>query len=192
MALVGERDAGALDALYDRYGAASYSLARRTLDEALAVDVVRAVFLALWADAGRFDAARGTVGTYLLASTRRRVVEVVRGQKGLRRGRAGEEALGFEVDPSSYLEPELRSDAGRDPAGARRAARVRAALDALPERQRHIMALAYFGGYTQREIAALIGEPLSVVRSGMAVAMRGVRDTLDGREREQSSGWTTR
>ena len=117
---------------------------------------------------------------------------MVRGQKGLRLGRAGEEALGFEVDPSSYLEPELRSDAGRDPAGARRAARVRAALDALPERQRHIMALAYFGGYTQREIAALIGEPLSVVRSGMAVAMRGVRDTLDGREREQSSGWTTR
>jgi len=62
--LVAQQDAGALEALYDRYGRAAYSLARRILtEETLAQDVVQEVFLSLWRDARRFDAGRGTGAT---------------------------------------------------------------------------------------------------------------------------------
>jgi RNA polymerase sigma factor (sigma-70 family) len=65
--LVAQKDAGALEALYERYGRPAYSLARRILtEETLAQDVVQEVFLSLWRDARRFDAGRGTVATYLL------------------------------------------------------------------------------------------------------------------------------
>src|SRR4029450_7067460 len=86
--LVAQKDAGALEALYDRYGRPAYSLARRILtEETLAQEVVQEVFLSLWRNAGRFYAGRGTVATYLLSMTHHRAVDVVR--RGGERGRWG-------------------------------------------------------------------------------------------------------
>jgi RNA polymerase sigma factor (sigma-70 family) len=191
VALVAERDGGALDALYDRYGAPMFALARRILsDDTLAATLVKDVFLALWASAGRFDATRGTVGTYLLASTQHRAAEAVR--ERMDRRAPDRDAAGFEVDPRTYLEPDLRQPADRDLDRAQRAARIRAALDDLPESQRHLLGLAYFGGYTQREVAALVGEPLPAVQTGMAAAMRGLRDAIMRRERARPRNSTSR
>jgi RNA polymerase sigma factor (sigma-70 family) len=178
VALVAERDAGALEALYDRYGKVAYSLARRILtDETLAQDVVQEVFLSLWRDAGRFDARRGTVATYLLSVTHHRAVDVVRREENLRRRRASDDVLEFEPDPGTGVEAEVEA--------AERRAEVRAALQQLPPAQREALALAYFGGYTQREVANLVGVPLGTVKTRMAAGMRKLKDTLSGPGRKE-------
>jgi RNA polymerase sigma factor (sigma-70 family) len=180
--LVARKDAGALEALYGRYGRAAYSLARRILtEEALAQDVVQEVFLSLWRDAGRFDAGRGSVATYLLSMTHHRAVDVVRREQHLRRWRTADQALEGEADPAAPVEDQVES--------AQRRAEVRAALAGLPAAQREAVALAYFGGYTQREVAALVGVPLGTVKTRMAAGMRRLKASLQDAGREEQP-WT--
>lgn len=182
--LVAEKDADALEALYDRYGRAAYSLARRILtDGTLAQDVVQEVFLSLWRDARRFDAGRGTVATYLLSMTHHRAVDAVRREESLRRWRTTDEALELEPDPkANSVEDEVES--------AERRAEVRAALAVLPPAQREALLLAYFGGYTQREVAALVGVPLGTVKTRMAAGMRKLKEALQDAGREEQHPWT--
>ena len=112
--LVAQQDAGALEALYDRYGRAAYSLARRILtEETLAQDVVQEVFLSLWRNARRFDAGRGTVATYLLSMTHHRAVDVVRREENLRRWRTSDEGLELAPDPKARVEDEVEASERR-------------------------------------------------------------------------------
>ena len=181
--LVAQKDAGALEALYDRYGRAAYSLARRILtEETLAQDVVQEVFLSLWRDARRFDAGRGTVATYLLSMTHHRAVDAVRREENLRRWRSSEEGLELEPDPRARVEDEVEA--------SERRAQVRAALGELPAAQRQALALAYFGGYTQREVAALVGVPLGTVKTRMAAGMRKMKEALQDAGTEELP-WTS-
>jgi RNA polymerase sigma factor (sigma-70 family) len=185
VALVAEGDAAALEALYDRYGGTAYSLARRVLtDQALAEHVVREVFLSLWRDARRFDPSRGTVGTYLLSTTHRRAVEVVRRKENLRRRQGPEEALTLEIGPRPGIEEDLEA--------SERRSRVHAALAVLQEPQREALMLAYLGGYTQREIASLVGVPLATVKTRMAAGMRRLKDELREAGRREQFPWTRR
>ena len=181
--LVAQKDAGALEALYERYGRAAYSLARRILtDDTLAQDVVQEVFLSLWRDARRFDAGRGTVATYLLSMTHHRAVDVVRREENLRRWRTSDEGLELEPDPKARVEDEVEA--------SERRAEVRAALAELPAAQREALLLAYFGGYTQREVAALVGVPLGTVKTRMAAGMRKMKEALQDAGREEQHPWT--
>ena len=180
--LVAQKDAGALESLYERYGKAAYSLARRILTEGtLAQDVVQEVFLSLWRNAERFDAGRGTVATYLLSMTHHRAVDVVRREENLRRWRTTDEGLEHEPDPKARVEDEIEL-------GERRA-EVRAALAELPPAQREALLLAYFGGYTQREVATLVGVPLGTVKTRMAAGMRKLREALQDAGHEEHP-WT--
>jgi RNA polymerase sigma factor (sigma-70 family) len=182
--LVAERDAGALEALYDRYGKPAYSLARWIVaDETLAQDVVQEVFLSLWRDAHRFDAGRGTVAGYLLSMTHHRAVDLVRREESLRR-RTGGDTLEFE--------PDSRPGVGADVLAPERRGQVRAALAALPPAQREALLLAYVGGYTQREVASLMGVPLGTVKTRMAAGMRRLKDALREPGREEQRPWTRR
>ena len=181
--LVAQKDAGALEALYERYGRPAYSLARRILtDETLAQDVVQEVFLSLWRDARRFDAGRGTVATYLLSMTHHRAVDVVRREENLRRWRTSDEGLELAPDPKARVEDEVEA--------SERRSEVRAALAELPAAQREALLLAYFGGYTQREVAALVGVPLGTVKTRMAAGMRKMREALQDAGREEQHPWT--
>lgn len=181
--LVARKDAGALEALYERYGRAAYSLARRILtEEALAQDVVQEVFLSLWREAGRFDAGRGTVATYLLSMTHHRAVDVVRREESLRRWRTSDEGLELEPDPKTGVEDQAEA--------TERRAEVRAALKDLPDAQREALLLAYFGGYTQREVAALVKVPLGTVKTRMAAGMRKMKAALRDAGREEQQPWT--
>jgi len=180
--LVAQKDAGALEALYERYGRAAYSLARRILtEETLAQDVVQEVFLSLWRDARRFDAGRGTVATYLLSMTHHRAVDVVRREENLRRWRTSDAGLEAEADPKARVEDEVEA--------SERRAEVRAALAELPAAQREALLLAYFGGYTQREVAALVGVPLGTVKTRMAAGMRKMKQALQDAGTEELP-WT--
>ena len=180
--LVAQRDGDALEALYERYGRPAYSLARRILtEETLAQDVVQEVFLSLWRGAHRFDAGRRTVATYLLSMTHHRAVDVVRREENLRRWRTSEEGLELEADPKVGVEAEVEA--------SERRAEVRAALGELPAAQREALLLAYFGGYTQREVAALVGVPLGTVKTRMAAGMRKMKASLRDAGREEQP-WT--
>ena len=172
-ALVAERDGQALEALYDRYGTACYSLAKRiVVDTGLAQDVVQEVFLTLWRNAGRFDAERGSLSTYLLSITHHKSVDSLRREGNRRKRLASEQAL---------LSVAATGPGPEDQAWTQmRAERTREALRELPPEQREVLLLAYYGGYTQREIADLTGLPLGTVKSRTLAAMRRLREHLSG------------
>jgi RNA polymerase sigma factor (sigma-70 family) len=170
IALVTEGDPAALESLYQRYGRVAFALARRILaDDQLAQDVVQEVFLTVWRDASRFDASRGQVATWLLTMTHHKAVDSVRREENLRKRREPDTVLEFR-EAESKVDDEVWSTIRRE--------RVRRALGALPDVQRQALGLAYFGGYTQREIAKLTDTPLGTVKTRMLAGMRRMRDLL--------------
>jgi RNA polymerase sigma factor (sigma-70 family) len=171
MGRVRDGDQSALGELYERHGAGAYGLARRVLGDAtLAQDVVQEVFLAVWRDPERYDGDRGAFGTWLLTVTHHRAVDVVRREEALRRRQSAAELLEvWESAPDSVADVVWTGVRGE---------RVRAALGDLPPPQREALALAYFGGYTQREIAGLTGAPLGTVKTRMLAGMRRMREAL--------------
>jgi RNA polymerase sigma-70 factor (ECF subfamily) len=173
VARVTEGDAGALEALYARYGRACYGLARRILaDEQLAQDAVQEVFLTVWRDASRFDATRGGFSTWLLSMTHHKAVDSVRREENLRKRRTTADALEYRESDAPRVDDAVWSLLRRE--------RVREVLATLPEPQREALTLAYFGGYTQREISGLTGTPLGTVKTRMLAGMRRMKESLDG------------
>lgn len=172
MALVTERDSAALAALYDRYNRPAFSLALRILgDRTHAEDVVQEVFLAVWRDAARFDVTRGGFSSYLLSMVHHKAVDAVRREEGMRRRRTNLEILESGEPPAKSVEDEVWTTL--------RGERVREALALIPDAQREALELAYFGGHTQREIAALTATPLGTVKTRMLAGMKRLRDLLE-------------
>jgi len=173
VALVMQRDGAALETIYSRYGRACYSLSRRIVnDESLAQDVVQEVFLALWRGAARYDAGRGGFSTWLLSLTHHKAVDLVRREENLRKRRTTVDVLDLRQSDAPGVHDEAWSSLRQE--------RVRVVLRTLPEPQREALSLAYFGGYTQREIAGLTGTPLGTVKTRMLAGMRRMRDQLAG------------
>ena len=173
VARVTEGDGGALEALYARYGRACYGLARRILtDEQLAQDAVQEVFLTVWRDASRFDASRGGFSTWLLSMTHHKAVDSVRREENLRKRRTTADALEHRESDAPRVDDAVWSLLRRE--------RVREVLATLPDPQREALTLAYFGGYTQREIAGLTDTPLGTVKTRMLAWMRRMKESLDG------------
>jgi RNA polymerase sigma factor (sigma-70 family) len=164
--LVGKADPDALAVLYQRHGVLCYRLARRvTANDALAEDAVQEAFVGLWRDPAAYLPAQGSVRNWLLGMTHHKAVDFVRKEAAQQR-RQTAEAARRALDPPAAEDPASAAWAGI------RAETLRAALSELPEEQRHALALAYFGGYTQREIAQLTGAPLGTVKTRMFAAMR--------------------
>ena len=173
VARVTEGDGGALEALYGRYGRACFGLARRILtDEQFAQDVVQEVFLTVWRDASRFDASRGGFSTWLLSMTHHKAVDAVRREENLRKRRTTADLLEERESEAPQVDDQVWSLLRRE--------RVRTVLQTLPEAQREALTLAYFGGYTQREIAGITSTPLGTVKTRMLAGMRRMRGDLDG------------
>jgi RNA polymerase sigma factor (sigma-70 family) len=172
--------------LYDRHSRQAFSLARRICaDNGIAEDVVQEVFLAVWRDPHRFDPERGSFSTWLLTLVHHKAVDAVRRESAVRRrtvpgGIEGDEWSG-PAGPGAD-EPAL---------GAVIAGHVREALRRLPDEQREALALAYYGGYTQREVAAITGVPLGTVKSRMftgAQRLRGLLSPLLARPATELTG----
>jgi RNA polymerase sigma factor (sigma-70 family) len=166
-------DQTALGELYDRYGRPAYSLARRICaDDGIAEDVVQEVFLAFWREPRRFDPARGSFGTWLLTLVHHKSVDAVRRESAIRRRTvpAAEDGEEWSAPPGP----------GADQAalGAVVAGQVRDALGKLPDEQRQALTLAYYGGYTQREVATITGVPLGTVKSRMFTGVQRLRSVL--------------
>ncbi|HEY1917892.1 MAG TPA: sigma-70 family RNA polymerase sigma factor [Streptosporangiaceae bacterium] len=170
--LVGKADPDALGVLYQRHGTACYRMAVRiTANQTLAEDAVQEAFTGLWRDPGAYASEQGTVRGWLLGLAHHKAVDMVRRETAQQRRQHAQAAV-LALDASVGTDPAVAVWAGI------RAAEVRAALAELPEPQRHALALAYFGGYTQREIAQLTGVPLGTVKTRMFAAMRRLQVRL--------------
>jgi RNA polymerase sigma-70 factor, ECF subfamily len=163
-------DLGALDGLYEHYGAMAFSIAYRiTGDRTAAEDVVQEAFLGAWRNAARYAGARGSVRTWLLSIVHHRAIDAVR------RRRPTVELPGAEASqpdvltlPDTWTEVERRLD--RDT--------VTEALASISVVQREAIELAYFSGLTQTEIAERIGVPLGTVKGRLRLGLAGLRAAL--------------
>src|SRR6266446_7415295 len=168
VAMLARSDESALAELYDRFGRVAYGLALRILrDERLAEDAVQEGFLAAWRNADRFIPERGKASTWLLTLVHRRAVDLVR-----REDRRRAEPLTGSVEPPS-------TGSAEDDAWLRfERERVQAALKQLPDQQREALELAYYGGFTQSELAERLGEPVGTIKSRMFTGLGRLRELL--------------
>ena len=148
-------------------------MARRiTASQTLAEDAVQEAFTGFWRAPAAYNAGQGTVRGWLLGLVHHKAVNLVRRETAQQR-RQDAHAVQQALDP-----PAAAPDPADEAWAGIRAEKVRAALAELPEPQRHALALAYFGGYTQREIAQLTGVPLGTVKTRTFAAMRRLQQRL--------------
>jgi RNA polymerase sigma-70 factor (ECF subfamily) len=159
----------ALAELYRRHGGAVHALARRVLvDDALAEEVLQEIFVRLWRQPDRFDPDRGTLRSFLLAMTHGRAVDIVRSETS-RRTREESDArrtaeAGYDLEREVW-DMHLSDEVGR-------------ALEGLREDERRPIELAYYGGYSYRQVAEMLGVAEGTVKSRIRAGLSRLRGTL--------------
>jgi RNA polymerase sigma-70 factor (ECF subfamily) len=155
-------DQGAMAELYDRYSAVVYSVALRVLgDTGAAEDVLQEVFLQLWRNPGAFDAARGSLGSWLAVITRNRAIDSLRKRRP-------------ETDMEDVIlsaAPDLAGEAER----SRIAEKVRGVMGGMAAGQRTALEMAYWEGMSHSEIADKTGEPLGTVKTRIRAGLIALR-----------------
>lgn len=165
---LGDQEAFAL--LYDRYGKPAYSLAYRIVSDGHdAEDVVQDAFLSVWRMARSFDVRRGNARSWLLSVVHHRAVDIMRRRRGQPPLFPSSESIPGQAEFSDVWREVLDSIDGE---------MVRKALARIPEDQRRTIELAFFGGYTHREIAQKEDIPLGTVKSRIRVGMDKLRELL--------------
>jgi RNA polymerase sigma-70 factor (ECF subfamily) len=173
-ARVAAGDLEALGEFYDALGAVAYSVAVRILgDPGLAEDVVQECFLKVCRRTAQFDPARGSLRSWLLQSVRNRAIDHLRGRLGHERQ---EEELHHDLPASG-----VGSDPWREVALALERDAIREAMATLPDEQRQAVELAYFGGYTYRDVAEMTRVPLATTKGRMRLALEKLHSYLAGR-----------
>jgi RNA polymerase sigma-70 factor (ECF subfamily) len=162
------RDEGAFGAIYDRYSRVVYSVALRVVrDAGIAEDILHDIFLNLWRSPQQFDGARGKLAPWLAVIARNRAIDWIRKQR--LQEDLSEVQLVADEDMAGEVERKFAIE------------RVRLALNALPEKQRVALELAFFQGLTHADIAAQAGEPLGTVKTRIRSALLAVRRALEQR-----------
>ncbi|HTL86122.1 MAG TPA: sigma-70 family RNA polymerase sigma factor [Acidimicrobiia bacterium] len=162
-------DEPALAELYRRHGGTALALARRVLnDRVLAEEVVQEVFVRLWRDPARYDPERGSMRAWLCAQVHGRSVDLLRAESA-RRSREERDA---------FRSPTIDDDLERAVFELSEGEAVRRALESLSEGERRAIELAYFGGHTYREVAALLEQPEGTVKSRIRSGLLRLRAAL--------------
>jgi RNA polymerase sigma-70 factor (ECF subfamily) len=167
---VARGDQAAFEAVYDRMAGPVYGLIRRVLrDPAQSEEVTQEVLLEVWRTAARFDAKRGSAGSWMLTIAHRRAVDRVRSE-------------------TAAAEREQRSAAVPDPAPADEVAetveasleaeRVRRCLDGLTDLQREAVTLAFYKGYSYPQVAELLDVALGTIKTRIRDGLIRMRDCL--------------
>lgn len=163
-------DQAAFAELYDMLSSRAFGLILRVLvDRSQSEEVLQEVFLEVWQSASRFVPNKGQGRTWVLTIAHRRAVDRVRASQSStdRDVRAGFRDLGVPHDGVAE-EVELRIEG----------AKVSDALNQLPDAQRESLTLAYYGGYSQSEIAALVGAPLGTIKTRMRDGLSRLRTSM--------------
>ena len=170
----GEEDA--LGLLYDRLGSAVYSLCLRIVhDPGAAEELTQETFVRLWRSAASFSAERGRVSSWLLRIAHNLALNEIRRRQSRPVAAPSDEwdaVVASVADPSDEGDPVVATGM-REQAEA-----VRRALAELPTPQRQAIELAFFGGLSQAEVAAALGDPLGTVKSRIRIGMQHLRDRL--------------
>jgi len=167
--LIGRQHQGALAEVYRRHGGPVLGLAKRLLrNPDLAEEIVQEVMLRLWNNPEKFDAGRGSLRSYLLSHTHGRSVDLIRSESARRIREERDARLAVEAGLS--LEEEVWEMALAD--------HVRNALSELDEGERRAIELAYFGGYTYREVARLLETPEGTIKSRIRSGLHRLNGVL--------------
>ena len=170
MRLVQGDDRDAFAALYDRYSLRAYGFARAMCDtRERAEEAVQDAFLRLWRSRGAYDPAHAGARTWIFALIRRSCIDIFR---CYRRGdslRASDAHLEHVAAIGSAADDAERHEEGRQ---------VHAALQQLPDAQREVIVLAYFGGLTHTELAERLRLPLGTVKGRMRLGLTSARFAL--------------
>ena len=173
MQLVRKGDSAAFEVVYERHATAAFSLAYRMVGSRNAAeDVVQEAFLSLWRSGARYDRARGSVRTWVLGIVHNRAIDALRRSMVHDRRRASDEGIEERFEARERTDVEAaRNDEARE---------VHAALKSLPDEQCKVIELAYFGGFSQSEIADMLGTPLGTVKGRMRLGLEKMRGQLGG------------
>jgi RNA polymerase sigma-70 factor (ECF subfamily) len=177
VALVARADEDALAELYDRVSRIAYGLALRVLrDERHAEDAVQEAFLQVWRNAATFRAERAKASTWILTLVHRRAVDLVRREERRQADPLTDDSALGEAPEDTEEAAWLRFERER----------VQAALKELPDVQREALELAYYGGFSQSELAERLGVPLGTIKSRMFAGLARLRELLDDSTHEGS------
>lgn len=173
MQLVRRGEADAFEVVYERHSSAAFSLAYRMCgSRAAAEDVVQEAFLSLWRSGARYDRARGSVRTWVLGIVHNRAIDSLRRSVVHDRRRASDEGIEERFEARERTEVEV--------ARLDEASEIRQALLTLPTEQSRVIELAYFGGFTQTEIASMLETPIGTVKGRMRLGLEKMRAQLGG------------
>jgi RNA polymerase sigma-70 factor (ECF subfamily) len=175
MQLVAGNEAVAFEIVLERHADAAFSLAYRMVGRRhLAEEVVQEALLSLWRSGARYDRARGSVRTWILGIVHHRAVDVLRRHGAREASDVSDEGLEEQLQAPERTEVEVvrRQDAHD----------IRAALQQLPQEQVRVIDLAYFGGFTHTEIAAMLQLPMGTVKGRMRLGLRKLHEQLHDRQ----------
>ena len=176
MELVGAGEVRAFEVVFDRHAGPAYSLAYRMCgSRALAEDIVQEAFLSLWRSGTGYDRSRGSVRSWVLSAVHNRAVDALR-SKGAKSGRdVSDEGIAerLRAPDSTDVQVEQRDQARR----------LRGALGTLPDDQRQVIELAYFGGLSHTQIAEMLDLPPGTVKGRMRLGLSKMRSALGEAER---------
>ena len=164
--------AEALGELYDRYASTALATALRVVgSREEAEDVVHEAFVAVWRKIDRFDAERGALRAWLMTVVRNRAIDRVRARRPRMDLDDADERSLLRTGPNPTWEAALARAS---------ASEIQAALASLPDEQRKAVELAYFEGYTYREVAELTGVPPGTANGRLRLALAKLREALQG------------
>ena len=176
VARVAGGDEDALSGLYDRFGQPVYALCLRIVhDGPTAEELTQEVFMRLWRSAASFDETRGKVSTWLLRIAHNLALNEVRRRQS--RPVVAPDA-DWERASADLADPSVEGDPAPAAWMRERAQTIRRALAELPAPQRQAIELAFYGGLSQAEIAAALGDPLGTVKSRIRIGMQRLRELL--------------
>lgn len=174
IALIMREQQEALSALYDRYSRLVFSMAYKTVgDSGLAEEITQEVFLRVWEKAHTYRPEQAKVITWIASITRYRAIDILRQQKIRPEGNQAEWDDGLVQESSDAADVEQIVELRQ------RQNKVRAALAGLPDEQRHVLALAFFYGYSHSQIAEHLQEPLGTIKTRIRSGMQKLRQLLD-------------
>ena len=171
MSLIETGDAQAFEALYDRHSRAAYRMAYRIMGKPQATeDLVQEAFLKVWRAAGSYRVHRGSARTWVLSIVHNLGIDQLRSLASRRRVQDITQARAPTSQPSEAFAETWRNSQSEQ---------VREALRVLPQEQLKVIELAYFSGYTQKEIAELLKVPLGTVKGRARMGLKKMREYLD-------------
>ena len=182
--LIDQSQEQALVQLYDRYHRLIFSLALAIVDDrSTAEEITLDVFMRVWQKAGTYRAEQAKVSTWLKRIAYHRAIDVLR--------RRAARVDSFAVHWEEYFSPveSSRLDTQEAAELSLRRERIHAALATLPPEQKQALVLAYFGGYTQSQIAELLAQPLGTIKTSLRLALLKMREFLSQEQGDQAKSF---